>query len=159
MNFSMSIVAVIYRNIVVLLHNLVVVALTDLIFLHPPSANLLLLPLGLFVVSFNALLVTYVIAGLCARYRDLIPIVASLVQIAFFVTPVLWKPSFMPAAQAWVLLYVNPFAVFLSLIRDPLVGVAPDFLSWLIAGAMTAVGMIVAVPFIGSIRHKIIFWL
>jgi ABC-type polysaccharide/polyol phosphate export permease len=159
MSFSMSIVAIIYRNLVVLLHNLVVVAVIDLIFLQPPSAYLLLLPMGLFIVSINALLVTYVIAGLCTRYRDLIPIVASLVQIAFFVTPVLWKPSFVPATHAWLLLYANPFAVFLSLVRDPLVGVSPDFLSWLIAGVITTVGILFAVPFIGSIRYKIIYWL
>jgi ABC-type polysaccharide/polyol phosphate export permease len=89
----------------------------------------------------------------------LIPIVASLVQIGFFVTPVLWKPSFLPSSHAWLLLYANPFAIFLALIRDPLVGVPPDLFSWLIAAAVTAVVMIVAVPFIGSVRYKIIFWL
>ena len=53
---------------------------------------LLALP-GAAVWLVDALAVCLLLGAFCARFRDIPPIVGSMMQIAFFVTPVIWKPE------------------------------------------------------------------
>jgi len=63
----------------------------------------------------------YAVAILCTRFRDIAQIVASVLQVAFFVTPVIWKPEVLPP-QAHYFVSYNPFAPLLAVVRDPLLG-------------------------------------
>jgi len=95
---------------------------------------------------------------LCARFRDLSPIVTSVMQVAFFITPVIWIPKSLPGYAASLLTF-NPFAVFLSLVRDPLMGQPVPLTYWLIALAITVGGWTVAFLAFARFRARITYWL
>ena len=59
------------------------------------------------------------------RFRDIPQIVASVMQIAFFMTPIIWKPELLGHTAAR-LLPLNPFFAFLEIVRAPLLGTVPD---------------------------------
>ena len=40
--------------------------------------------------------ITFVVAIFCGRFRDIVQIVSSVIQIVFFLTPILWKPELLP---------------------------------------------------------------
>ena len=58
--------------------------------------------------------VVLLLGTFCARFRDILPIVSSVMQIAFFVTPVIWKPEQLGKGQA--LLWLNPFFDLLEIV-------------------------------------------
>ena len=53
--------------------------------------ELLLAIPGLLLWVVDALALTLILGAFCARFRDIQPIVNSVMQIAFFMTPVIWK--------------------------------------------------------------------
>ncbi|MFO0599535.1 MAG: ABC transporter permease [Myxococcaceae bacterium] len=68
-----------------------------LVFGIVPSWHLVLILPVLIVQVFFTLAVTYLLAALNVAFRDLQHIVASVVQLAFFLTPVLWELKILPA--------------------------------------------------------------
>jgi len=57
---------------------------------------------------------------LSARFRDIPPIVASLLQLSFFATPILFKKNLLGEYE--FILQFNPFFYFLEIFRNPILG-------------------------------------
>ena len=76
----------------------------------------------------DALAVSLLLGAFCARFRDIPPIVASVMQIAFFVTPIIWKPVLVGANARF--LPLNPFYSMLEIVRAPLLGSEASTLIW-----------------------------
>ena len=95
-----------------------------------------------------------------ARYRDVPPIVASLVRILFFVTPIIWMPELMPgrALMLALVLDFNPFFHFVELVRAPLLGQAPELVSWLAVAGVTLGGWLLTFELLRRYRRRIAYW-
>ncbi len=153
-----AVLALIYRNLVVFLHNAVIVAIVFLAFARPVSPTALLIVPALVLTAVSAVWWGYVVATLCVRFRDLVPAVQSVLQLAFYLTPIIWKPEFLPEEARWLNL-VNPFAVYVGLVRDPLMGEPPALLAWLIAAGIAFGGLALTLPFIGRYRRRVLYWI
>jgi ABC-2 type transport system permease protein/lipopolysaccharide transport system permease protein len=129
-----------------------------LCFLIPPTWEMLWFIPAFLLVLANGLWISIVLGTLCARFRDLPQIVASIVQIAFFISPVMWSRTQLAPDQNIYVDY-NPFAIFLELLRDPLMGKAPDQQVWLIAIGITIFGFGIAIPFFARFRARIAYYL
>ena len=158
MSFATAIDALLYQHVLIFLHNAVIVVLVFAVFKHPVGLEALLAIPGFCLAVFTGMWVSYVVAILCTRYRDLGQVVTSLLQIAFFVTPVLWKVEFVPE-QYRSYIALNPFAIYLSIIRDPLLGQPVPLEHWAIAAAITVGGFLLSLPFIGRYHRRIVYWL
>ena len=90
------------------------------------------------------------------RYRDMIPMIAACMQIAFFTTPVSWMPRLLNTHSAW--LRFNPFVYFLDLVRSPLLGAAPSLSSWLVCGVLALIGSSLTLALFSALRPRIVFW-
>jgi ABC-type polysaccharide/polyol phosphate export permease len=158
MSFSTVIFALIYRQLLVFLHNTTIVALTLLVFQRPLGpAALLALP-GFLLLVVNLAWPAYLIAMACARFRDLASVVANLLVIAFFVTPVFFQEEQIPAEHYWLIRF-NPLATLMSVVRDPILGKVPPPSSWLTAILLAILGSFTAIFIIGRFRRRIIYWL
>ncbi len=91
--FGLHAARCIIRNIMVLLHNVVVVVVVFAIFRVWPGAQAFRALPGAALWLADALAACLLLGTLGARYRDIPPIVASLMQIFFFVSPIIWKPE------------------------------------------------------------------
>jgi lipopolysaccharide transport system permease protein len=145
------------RNVLVLAHNVVVIVAVDIIFsVWPGWHALLALPaLALWVV--DGLAVTLLLGAFCARFRDIGPIVGSIMMIAFFLTPVIWLPEQL-GRHAAVLLF-NPFYSLLEIVRAPLLGHTASPETWL--GALLYSGALCALSwaFFVRARGRVAFWI
>ena len=119
-------------------------------------ATLLIVP-GLILICINGVSLGMLFGTLCARFRDIPPIVATITQMMFLLTPILWHPDQIP--RRWPLVAFNPFYYLVELIRQPLLGQSPSLLVWSVALAMTLVGFIVALAFFSRFRDRIVYWL
>lgn len=155
---SVFVFRVLIRNLIVYAHNMVLVPVVMLAFLIAPTWNILWLPVGVLLLVLNSVWVIVFLGTLSARFRDLPQILASGMQVLFFLSPVIWKPSQLSDSIPWLAAW-NPFAIFLELLRDPILGTAPSQHALIYAGAITVAGYVLALPFFARFRSRIVYYL
>ena len=155
---SMFVHRMLVRNLVTFAHNMTIVPLLYLALGIAPGWPILLAPIGLAIVTLNGFWIGLLVGMMCARFRDLPQMIASLMQIAFFVTPVMWRQDQLPPGQSW-LVDINPLANLLRLIRDPLMGRVPTPSAYVMGIALILVGFSVTLPLFVRYRARIVYWL
>ena len=157
MPFLLYAARIVLRNVWVLAHNLVVIiAVFALLWKWPGMPAVLAVPaFALWLV--DALAMTTILGALGARFRDIPPIVGSVVQIAFFITPVIWKPELVGPEKQWMLV-LNPFFTLLECVRGPLLGTVPSVHVYLSALACSVVLWVGAWLLFARVRGRIAFW-
>lgn len=145
------------RHAIAFFHNAVVVAVLVLWAAPPWSLVTLLAIPGLVVFAATVLFLLVPIAVLCTRFRDFSQIVANVLQITFFATPIMWRPDSL-AAFHWIVDY-NPVAHLIDIVRAPLLGHAPAPESWLWAAGSLVAAFVTAACLLGRYRHRIAYWL
>lgn len=154
--FSIHVLRLVWKNVIMFAHNLLVV-LAVLVFVPQDWGwNLLALPVALLLIALNAWWIGIFLGMAGARFRDIAPIVASLVQIMFFLTPVLW-PLEQLGRYRWAGLY-NPLYHFIEIFRAPLLGkpIAPE--TWLAVLCVTLGGWLLTLLLFGRYRGRIAYW-
>jgi lipopolysaccharide transport system permease protein len=94
----------------------------------PIGWSLLLLPLPIAIQYVFTLGLTIVLSMLTVRYRDLQQLLANLLTLWFFLTPVLYPTAMVPA-RFHAFLLLNPMAILVSAFQDALYGAqVPSFM-------------------------------
>ncbi len=113
---------------------------------------------GLAICLINTYFMSFILAIPSTRFRDVGFMLGFVMQIAFFVTPVFWSPSQMSPSRRFIVDF-NPLAHELELIRQPLLGHAPDPSHWA-WGLGTMLCLFSGSVFVlAAYRKRIIFWL
>ena len=152
---SIYIYQMVWRNVIILAHNALIFVVI-LVFVKWTWAGI---PFFLFRIAFGDW--RRGVGGphsrrLSARFRDVPPIISSVMQIAFFMTPIFWMPSSLPDRQAFV--HFNPFYYLVEVVRAPLLGQTPPLSVWLTVIAFNCVAAPVAIIFFARCRARIPFW-
>lgn len=148
-----------WRSTVILLHNLVIFPLILVSFGEFIPATAILSLLGFVLASLNLIWMALFVSILCTRYRDLPPIVANVVQIGFYLTPIIWLPELLPERAALYLIDLNPFYHMLNVMRAPLLDQMPTSLNWTVCAGLAIGGWAVTIAFYGRFRRRIPYWL
>ena len=143
-------------QVVNLLHNIVVVILVLFIYPQNMSSSALLFIPGLVIVAVNLLWVIQFLGFLGARFRDLDPLVGSLMPVLFFLTPVLYRPSDLGARAE--LMQFNPLAYWVEIVRGPILGDIPHMSAYGIAIAMAVIGWIVTFWLTAAKSDRLPYW-
>jgi len=122
------------------------------------NANTLLLIPGLALFLINGMCVGMALGAITCRYRDIQPLLQNILQVSFFVTPVFWSPERLGPGRSY-LVDANPLFHFLSIIREPMMGIAPASLSWWVTCSITVIVFIVTLFLFGRCRKRITYWL
>jgi ABC-type polysaccharide/polyol phosphate export permease len=145
------------KNLFVFAHNLVILPVLYVVMALPIDWHILLFIPGLLLILANLAWVGYVLAILSTRFRDIPQIVASIMQLAFFVSPVVFKPAQLRVDHP-VLLF-NPFSSMLDVMREPLLGAMPSATSYLILFGLLIIGWLFCMAFAGKYAHRVVYWL
>lgn len=147
----------VWRNFVILLHSLPVVIVTLVAFGNPIRVEFVLVPFGLLLLILHGIWIGVVLGILCARFRDIPPIVTNFVQIAFFFTPVMWMPEILED-RAWVAHY-NPLYHLIEIVRAPLLDRPIHAESWIWALGLLFAGFAFAQYLMHRARNRVPYWL
>ena len=153
---SLHVYRVVWRNLIILAHNVVVFLIVAIIFSVWPSWVWILAAPGLVLVCITGMWVGLGLGLVSARFRDMPPIVGSVMRLSFFITPIIWMPEMWPHRTA--LLDFNPFYHYLEVVRAPLLGRTPALLSWFVVLGVTIVGSIVTFALFQRFRRRIAYW-
>lgn len=169
---TLHIVRPLSKNILIFFHALVVYIVAALALrynLETPLA-LLLAPVGLLILSANLLWIGIALAVLCSRYRDFIPVVTSVLQVAFFVTPIFWYRTELlqdlngdgvdaeRGLADFLLADLNPFYHLVEIVRGPLIGHVPETLTYVVTISAAVIGLVFSLFILGRSRGRIAYW-
>jgi lipopolysaccharide transport system permease protein len=155
---SVYLFRVLLRNLIVLAHNLPVWIAVALLFHVPLSwATFLVIP-GL-AIAFGALFfIGAALSIISAKVRDTPVILAALLQVLFFVTPVMWGSELLKDNSRFVL-KLNPLVPLLDLVRQPLLGQVPGTESYVAAVLILVLSALIGVITFVFYRRRLAFWL
>jgi lipopolysaccharide transport system permease protein len=158
LNFRLSTLNLIlvWRNVIVLAHNLLIAVIVFLILPVPVNWNTLLFLPGLLIVAINGVWISMLLGMICARYRDVPQLVGNLVQVMMFVTPVFWFSQQLGARAK--LMAFNPLYHLINVIRAPLLGEAPSLLNYEAVLAIAVVGWAITFFIYARFRKRIAYW-
>lgn len=154
---SSFVLRTVWRNLLVLAFNAVLIVIVLLYAGVPPLARLLEAAGGLLILTIGAVGSGLVIGIFCTRYRDMQQVIASLLQVMMFLTPVFWRADQLP--QRSILVDWNPAYYFLEVVRAPLLGVDLASRYYLIASAIAGALCLVGVVLFARYRLRIVYWL
>jgi lipopolysaccharide transport system permease protein len=156
MPFFVHALRVVVRTVIGFAHNIPVILAVFAIFSRWPGwAALACLP-GLLLWTIDAFAACLLLGAFCARFRDIPPIVGSIMQIVFFVTPIMWQPEQLGAGGWW--LPLNPFDSLLEVVRAPLLG---QVAGWNIWGLALLFSLLLCVPswlLFARVRSRLAYW-
>src|SRR5260221_75855 len=92
-SFTLLTISIVWRNLIVFFHNLVIYLAVIMFFpVEFGPATLLAIP-GLLLVCLNGTWVGLILGMVCARFRDLQPLIGSILSVSVFVTPIFYSPD------------------------------------------------------------------
>jgi lipopolysaccharide transport system permease protein len=154
--YTLHALRIAFRNSLVAAHSLPLIPIVFLVFGHVPGPEAFLAIFGLLLIGINILAGGLLLGMMCARFRDIPSLVSNVVQLAFFATPILWKPELLGDAMVWMAL--NPFYALLETVRGPLVEGGGPPLAWIAAVFYTTIHVVLAGLLFARFRSRIAFW-
>jgi lipopolysaccharide transport system permease protein len=145
------------RSLIHLAHHMILFIPVAWWYSIPVTPRLAFLVPGLLVALINLHALTITLGLLCARYRDVGQIVASLLQLLMFLTPVFWFPESLPG-RAHFILY-NPLAQLLDILRLPFLGASPTGGTWWFLLYFTVCNVVIAALLYVAKRRRLIYWI
>lgn len=138
------------------LHVVPVFLLVAAIFHVPVNRNTLLLVPCLLVVFANLFWITLLFSILGARFRDLEYVLVAGMPILMFLSPVFYRPSYLPMTGK--LIWLNPFSHLIELVRYPALGTAPPISVVATNLVILAVGTAATLQLFDRKRDRIAYW-
>lgn len=156
--FSTIIYRSILYNLYIFAHNAIIILLLVWFLQGKVNPLSIMAAPAMVIVAINAAWMATILAIICARYRDLPQVVANVLQVGFYLTPVVWLPSLLKAGDAWFLM-PNLFYHLIEIVRVPIVSGEFQASHWLVSLAAAALGWIAAILVLARYRRHISYWI
>ena len=156
--FSFYIYRLIARNGIIFLHNSVLLIVAFVLAQNKDEYALMLLPIGMLLVVGNLLWIATLLAILGARYRDVNQLVINIVQICFFLSPIMWKADMLPKSKQFLLL-LNPLYHLVEIVRAPIIGNFVSIYSYIYTAVFMMLGMGLTLYIFARYRNRIAYWI
>ena len=161
---SVHLYRLLWRQVLFFLHNLVVYAIMLVVFpQHLHWSDLSAIPAFVLLV-LNGAWVALLLGVVTTRFRDLTPITQSIVQLAFFLTPIVWMYETLlnspnPAvAERARLAELNPFLHYVEILRRPMLGQPQELRFWVVVLVLTVVGWALTLFVLRRYRARVAYW-
>ena len=160
---SVHVYRLVWRQALFLAHNLVIWVILMLIFPRDLGWEVLMAIPAMAVLILNGVWVTMFFGIVATRYRDVAPLLEAMVQLLFYVTPIVWTTQTLKeqggdVAERALLAEINPLYHYMEIIRAPLIGQPLAAYHWWIVLAFTALGLVLALLAMKQWRFRVSYW-
>ena len=154
--YSVYVCRFMWSKTIIFAHNSVIYLGIVIYFkLQPGGAVLWAMP-GFVLILLNGALTGLYVGMVSARFRDVPQLIASIVQIIFFMTPIMWKPELLGSRS--VLMTFNPFYHLVEIVRAPLLGQVPSAENYIALGLISMANFLLAAVLFVRFRARISYW-
>jgi len=158
---SVHVYRLVWRQVLLFAHNIIIFVIIAIIFPKPWSwADLSVIP-ALALIVANCVWVALCFGILATRYRDISPLLASLVQLLFYITPIIWNDQTLrlQGAGTWAkIIELNPLLHYVDIVRAPLLGEPQELRHWVVVITLTILGWVVAAIAMRQYRARVPYW-
>ncbi|CCD29569.1 ABC-type polysaccharide/polyol phosphate export system, permease component [Candidatus Glomeribacter gigasporarum BEG34] len=147
------------RHVIILLHNALIILIAFMIFGFKFSLNLIYFLPAFFIFLLFLLSISVAVGILCTRYRDMVQLISSMLQILFFLSPILWKTEILEHGAQSLIVRINPIFYLMETVRRPLFGLTITFDLWNGALLCTAISILTSAFLFLKYRARITYWL
>ena len=158
---SVHVYRLVWRQLILFGHTMIIFVIIAMIYPKPWRwTDLAVIP-ALFLIVLNCIWVSLCFGILATRYRDIGPLLASLVQLLFFMTPIIWNEATLQqqgAGNYARLVELNPLLHYLDIVRAPLLGADQELRHWLVVIVLTVIGWIMAAVAMRQYRARVPYW-
>lgn len=145
-----------WSKLIIFAHNFVIYFGVLIYFqIWPGATGLLAIP-GLVLVTFNGALASLLVGMVSSRFRDIPQLINSVVQIVFFITPIMWNADLLKHRAYFATL--NPFYQMIEIVRAPLLGHVPSADCYFGVFVVTIVNVGLVSVFFARFRSRIAYW-
>jgi homopolymeric O-antigen transport system permease protein len=144
------------RNFIVWCFNMAIYVVVVLYFGPIPGWDTLLFIPGFILFLLNTAWISLAAGVLSTRYRDVPQVIANVIQVVFFITPIFWSPENLPSRPAFVL--YNPFYHLIEIVRAPLLGAVAPSISWGLCIGMALAGFGFTAWLFRRAHARIAYW-
>ena len=155
---SLHVYRLLWRQTLFFLHNLVIWLLLVIVFPQPLSATVLLAVPAFLLLLINGGWLAMMSGIIATRFRDIPPIIASLTQLLFFMTPIVWSYERLKSNPLAAYVELNPVMHFVEIVRQPLLGQPIVWRHWAVVGVITVVGCAVSLICLRNYRSRVAYW-
>lgn len=99
----------------------------------------------------------FIAALISARFRDVPQIAVNVMQVFFFLTPIIWPAEAL--SHKPLIIDANPFYYLVAIVRGPILGTPPPFYVWLVAAAIGVFGWLLAAAVYERLFDRLTKWL
>ncbi len=158
---SVHVYRLVWRQALLFAHNIVIYVVIAIIYPKPWSwADLSVIP-ALALIMLNCIWASLVFGIIGTRFRDIGPLLGSVVQLLFFMTPIIWNDSTLEAQGAghWAkIVELNPLLHYLDIVRAPLLGAPQELRHWVVVVVLTVIGWVLAAFAMRQYRSRVPYW-
>jgi homopolymeric O-antigen transport system permease protein len=158
---SVHVYRLVWRQAILFAHNIVIYVIIAMIYPKPWKWTDLSVFPALVLIALNCVWVSLVFGIFGTRFRDIGPLLNSLVQLLFFMTPIIWNDQTLNAQGAgqwrWVV-ELNPLYHYLDIVRAPLLGADQHYRHWIVVLALTGIGWVLAAFAMRQYRSRVPYW-
>ncbi|MFC5938494.1 ABC transporter permease [Corynebacterium choanae] len=160
---SVHVYRLVWRQLLFLAHNMVIWVILMAIFpRHLGWQGLLAFPALLLLVA-NGVWVAMFFGIIATRYRDVAPLLEALVQLLFYVTPIVWTTQTLydqggSISERAKLAMLNPLYHYLEVFRAPLIGAPIVALNWWVVLGCTVAGLLISLLAMKQWRFRVSYW-
>jgi ABC-2 type transport system permease protein len=158
---SVHVYRLVWRQMILFGHNMIIFVIIAIIFPKPWSWTALAVIPAMGLIVLNCVWVSLCFGILATRYRDISPLLVSLVQLLFFMTPIIWNESTLKqqgAADYLKIVELNPLLHYLDIVRAPLLGADQELHHWVVVIVLTVIGWILAAFAMRQYRARVAYW-
>jgi ABC-2 type transport system permease protein len=139
-------------------HNIVIfLAFVVLGLVHPNITVLIIFPV-LVAIAVNGVFLGLWLGTAVARFRDVSPLVMSILQVLIFFTPVFYKTSDLTQGARHAFLDWNPFTYLLNAAREPLLGAPLTANTYIGLLVVTVVNVALGLYVFTRTRSRLPYW-
>lgn len=159
-DYSVLVYALLWRNVIVFFHNMIVYFAIFLIYAPQKLmlVNFLAIP-GLLILLINGAWLAMLVGMITSRFRDVQQMMQTLLQISMFVTPLFWPPESLSGLRRIIFVGFNPIYHLLAIVRDPLLGNMPRANNYIAAMLITLAGWSLTLYMYKRFRKRIAYWI
>lgn len=150
------------RNLYLLMTHLLTAVIVSFLWGWRPSMDALWALPGLFLLTTIGFSAALFFGLVCSRVRDLTRLIEAVMRFAFFFTPIIWVSGTRDAESGGLLSFLmtwNPLTYLLEIIRDGMLGAAPDVLAWQVALAITVSAAVLSFVVLQLLGRRVTYWL
>ena len=160
---SVHVYRLVWRQLLFLAHNMVIWVILVAVFRPDLGWDFFLAIPALALLVVNGVWVTMFFGIVATRYRDVAPLLDSMIQLVFYMTPIVWTTKTLEdqggaVAERARIAELNPLYHYLEIVRAPLTGQPLDAYPWWIVLGCTVAGLLLALLAMRQWRSRVSYW-